>query len=96
MGFDVLELSQFLKELSQGARRVRRVGFGDFEFLETGEAVFSVFAFGLVVNDDAVKIESDAKFGVVSFVGFGGTAGKNQTGGFARVNRRSNVFGVGT
>ena len=74
-GFDILESGQFSKEFGQRARRVWRVGLGDLELLETGEAVFSIFAFSFIVNDDAVKIESDAKFVVVFVVGFSGTAG---------------------
>ena len=90
-----MESGQFSKEFGQRARRVWRVGLGDLELLETGEAVFSIFAFSFIVNDDAVKIESDAKFVVVFVVGFSGTAGENQTGGFARANRRLNILGVG-
>ena len=37
------------------------IGLGDFKVLKSGESLFLIFPFGLIINDDTVKVKGDPK-----------------------------------
>ena len=73
-----------------------RIGLGDFKVLKSGESLFLIFPFGLIINDDTVKVEGDPKLVVVSVVFFGLLSARNNPpAGQTLLDRIHDVFPVG-